>query len=151
MKKLLILLILFLNLPIYASYNGEINNEWVCFVAGTSITLVDKNSKSIEEIKVGDEVLSWDEKTGEFQNAKVVKTFEKIATELIKIELENNKIIESTPEHPFYTSKGWISAKEIKPNDLIKGINGFIAVKSASLEERSPVKVYKFEVEGRDE
>jgi len=54
--------------------------------------------------------------------------------------------VKVTEEHPFYTSTGWLSAKELKPDSKIKTINGFINISSIKRLE-SKTEVFNFEVE----
>jgi hypothetical protein len=99
--------------------------DWdlTCFVAGTPIKLANGQTKAIEEIQIGDSVKSFDEEKQEFVNGKVTKIFKKQALSHLQITLSNGELIEVTEEHPFYTSTGWIAAKELKPDSKIKTIN----------------------------
>ncbi|CAI8968694.1 hypothetical protein EMIT07CA2_50403 [Brevibacillus sp. IT-7CA2] len=79
----------------------EINDVYDCncFTAGTKV-LTDEGEKPIEEIEVGDKVLSKDEETGEVAYKEVVGLFQKQADEIYKIIYIGDEIIESTAEHP---------------------------------------------------
>lgn len=78
-----------------------------CFVAGTLVTTEDGH-KPIEEIQVGDKVLSEDELTGEVAVKTVTETYVNETDELIHIGV-NGETISATPSHPFYVDKlGWI-------------------------------------------
>jgi hypothetical protein len=52
-------------------------NSWSdgCFTAGTKIIMGDGSEKSIEDVRVGDDVLGWDEKTGAQRVSKVTETY----------------------------------------------------------------------------
>jgi intein/homing endonuclease len=122
--------------------------DWdeTCFVAGTPIKLANGQTKAIEEIQIGDSIQSFDEEKQEFVNGKVTKIFKKQALSHLQITLSNGELIEVTEEHPFYTSTGWIAAKELKPDSKIKTINGFIKISSIKRLE-GEIEVYNFEVE----
>ena len=63
--------------------------------------------KPIEEIEVGDKVLSEDETTGEVAVKTVTETYINETDELIHIGV-NGETISATPTHPFYVDKlGW--------------------------------------------
>jgi intein/homing endonuclease len=38
---------------------------------------------------------------------------------LICIETEDGKILKMTPEHPIYTKRGWIQAKDLKETEEV--------------------------------
>jgi hypothetical protein len=77
-----------------------------CFIAGTEITLANGDSKNIEDIIIGDEVIGW--KDGERSNG--------VVSELKPTYLGNRSLynindlkITFTDEHPFLTKDGWKS------------------------------------------
>lgn len=96
-----------------------------CFPAGTKITMQDGSQKNIENIKAGDKVKSY---TGSFGKAwkenKVIETYERdYDGDLVCLELENGDYIEVTPNHPILTSRGWVSAGNLKEDDNIITFN----------------------------
>lgn len=108
-----------------------------CFKAGTKITMADGSYKNIEEIQVGDNIISYDELTKEFKTDIVTNIFihSNIKT-IVKIYLSNNNILYTTPNHPLLSTKGWKSLDIIgalfihgvfttimKNNDELVGIN----------------------------
>lgn len=81
----------------------------MCFTAGTKILMADNTYKNIEDVKVGDRVVSFEEaaeKRGskrKIEIATVLQTFIHVESELIEVKtLEGNSIV-STPNHPFLT------------------------------------------------
>jgi hypothetical protein len=94
-----------------------------CFVAGTPVW-TDKGLVSIEQIQVGDFVLSRCEKTGEQTYKRVSRTFRTEAQEIRAIAAEgplnpdgSDFIVEyifATPEHPIWVNNhGWLPVKEL--------------------------------------
>ncbi|SPD74528.1 hypothetical protein PITCH_A2380001 [uncultured Desulfobacterium sp.] len=59
----------------------------ICFVKGTLVE-TEKGKKPIEEIKVGDKVLSKDEKTGQIGHREVTRTFIRQCQEIVEIGFE---------------------------------------------------------------
>jgi DNA helicase-2/ATP-dependent DNA helicase PcrA len=73
-----------------------------CLVEGTKIKMADGTLKQIENVKVGEQVLS-NYGGGDFRPAKIIgKKSLRSNSELIRIETEKGKIIESTPEHTHF-------------------------------------------------
>jgi len=94
-----------------------------CFVAGTKV-LTDEGEKNIEDIKVGDKVLSKDEETGEVAYKEVTATFNHETDEIYNIHV-GGQTIESTYNHPFYVAgKGWTFVKDLKVGDLLVQSDG---------------------------
>jgi 7-carboxy-7-deazaguanine synthase len=89
-----------------------------CFVPGTSITMGDGSMKPIEQITIGDEVITWD--NGEWIKKKVTQTFESETDEIIKLEFSPTNKVWTTPEHPFYVkNKGWVKAQDLIEDDVV--------------------------------
>ena len=119
-----------------------------CFVAGTLVTTED-GQEPIEEIEVGDKVLSEDETTGEVAVKTVTETYVNETDELIHIGV-NGETISATPSHPFYVDKlGWTLARSLRAGDILVLSNGELVTVEWVQHEilESPIKVYNFEVE----
>ncbi|MDO4945468.1 MAG: polymorphic toxin-type HINT domain-containing protein [Ruminococcus sp.] len=119
-----------------------------CFVAGTLVTTED-GQKPIEEIEVGDRVLSENELTGEVAIKTVTETYVNETDELIHIGV-NGETISATPTHPFYVDKlGWTLARSLKAGDVLVLSNGELVTVEFVQHEilENPIKVYNFEVE----
>nr|WP_242466809.1 polymorphic toxin-type HINT domain-containing protein [Brevibacillus brevis] len=94
-----------------------------CFTAGTKV-LTDEGEKNIEDIEVGDKVLSKDETTGEVAYKDVTATFNHGTDEIYQIHV-GGQTIESTFNHPFYVKdKGWTFVKDLKVGDLLVQSDG---------------------------
>ena len=73
-----------------------------CLPAGTQIVLADKSTKSIENIKVGDKILSYDTEKQDFVCSKATKKIIKIREGVYDI---NHGLIKITDDHPLYVRK----------------------------------------------
>ena len=94
-----------------------------CFTAGTKV-LTDEGEKNIEDIDVGDKVLSKDEETGEVAYKEVTATFNHETDEIYQIHV-GDQVIESTYNHPFWVEgKGWTYVKDLKVGDLLVQSDG---------------------------
>ncbi|OMI15316.1 pretoxin, partial [Leptospira weilii serovar Heyan] len=105
-------------------------------------------TKKIEEIQVGDQVLSWDEESGEQEYHRVVKTFQREVNVVYTIVYSNGTQVETTSEHPFYIeNKGWVAAKDLRTGELsVLSNEKTLGITSISISERATT-VYNFEVE----
>jgi hypothetical protein len=95
-----------------------------CIRAGQLVT-TDRGLIPIEEIKIGDNVLSYDIKTKEFEFQPVIKTFTNLHKSssydhFLKFEMDDGTTLEVTPNHKIYTSnRGYVRADELTENDDI--------------------------------
>ena len=119
-----------------------------CFIAGTLVT-TRSGFKPIEEIKIGDYVLSRNEETGENSYKKVTDILVRSTQEICTIELETGKI-KSTTGHLFMVKdKWWKAAVELVAGDILVTSDGKEqVVKSIKVEEKGyPVTTYNLSVE----
>jgi len=83
-----------------------------CFIAGTIIE-TDKGQKAIENIQLGDKVLTLD------GYKPVTKLWEReYSGELYEIKMDDRSVI-ATANHPFLTNEGWVRADELSTVDEI--------------------------------
>ncbi|NDW10097.1 polymorphic toxin-type HINT domain-containing protein [Dysgonomonas sp. 520] len=83
-----------------------------CLAAGTNITMADGSLKKIEDVAVGDSVLSYDEQTNSAFANKVKKLHSAIHQNIVKITLSSGitqKTIYTTDDHPFWSGEDWVS------------------------------------------
>jgi len=85
-----------------------------CFYAGTLVTMSDGAQKPIEKVVVGDMVVSH---TGVAR--KVIDTIRKpYKGKLIKVQAHSSNLV-CTPNHPFWTARGWVEAQSLKLTDTL--------------------------------
>ncbi|WP_329959303.1 polymorphic toxin-type HINT domain-containing protein [Paenibacillus athensensis] len=109
--------------------------------------LTNEGEKNIEDIQVGDKVLSKNEETGEVAYKEVTATFNHETDEIYNIQV-GGQTIESTYNHPFYVEgKGWTFVKDLKVGDLLVQSDGnTLKVESIELEHKN-VTVYNMTVD----
>jgi DNA helicase-2/ATP-dependent DNA helicase PcrA len=91
-------------LQLLAAEHGNlmvVGDEDQCLVEGTKVTMGDGSEKPIEEIRVGDEVLSC-YGSGEFRPGKVSGVFKSWERDGVAIETLSGRRIVSTPEHTHF-------------------------------------------------
>ena len=103
--------------------------EWAhcfCFLAGTKILMSDHSYKNIEDIEIGDEVISWDEANDKIITDKVVGIKTPIHNDFVKISVDGKDDIICTHDHPFLVKdKGWSSYNPQKTMDNYGGVYHF--------------------------
>lgn len=101
------------------AFNSIVSHNAPCFVAGTKIQMEDGSSKNIEDIVVGDSVVSFDFKINETKVNKVLNIFSKKVDKTIIYEFDNGGILKATLDHPiFVNGKGWSSYDNLLSNTL---------------------------------
>ncbi|MCJ7571913.1 MAG: hypothetical protein MUO82_08565, partial [Candidatus Thermoplasmatota archaeon] len=94
-----------------------------CFPVGTKITMVDKSYKNIEDVNIGDSILSYDPISGDY-SSWTVNILSKPIHPVVEI---NNGLICATEDHPFFvkTNNGDTCWAAVEPLDyVVRGING---------------------------
>ncbi|GKU78138.1 hypothetical protein L3i20_v225350 [Paenibacillus sp. L3-i20] len=120
-----------------------------CFTAGTKV-LTDDGEKPIEDIKVGDMVLSKNEETGEQAYKEVLNLFRNKRDVIYKLSVDD-QLIETTFNHPFWVEgKGWVLAEDLAEGDILQKSNReHLTIDNIELVQlQEKVTVYNFEVEG---
>lgn len=124
-----------------------------CFVAGTEVVTGGQEGNytyaPIEDIKVGDTVVTWDSNTRDQRIETVEKVYEREVTELLRLGIDGTSIT-TTYDHPFMVASTleWHRAGDLDIGDavlLIDGSSGAITSKEI-LPPAEPVSVYNLEV-----
>ena len=90
-----------------------------CFPAGTKITTLN-GYKNIEDVKIGDKVLAFNDKNQTFKIEKVNYLFKKeTPTQMMSLTLKGHHVIQCTCNHPFWTKRGWIKAEDLTLDDEV--------------------------------
>lgn len=115
-----------------------------CFAAGTKIKMADGSQKNIEEIGLGDQILTFEnEHAKRLVEAEVIETFDHLVPEYWVI----NGHLKVTPEHRVFVNNGWQMIGEARVGDYLVDDSGQL-VRIESIERvRELVKVYNFHVE----
>ena len=111
-----------------------------CFLSGTLILTLESDIE-IQNVKVGDIILSYNEETGVLEPSKVVQTF--VHTTDTYLIINNN--LKVTPNHHMYINGNWQPIGNAKKGDKIKTALGEEIIYSIkSINEN--VQVYNLEV-----
>ncbi|NQY58465.1 DNA polymerase [Cognatishimia sp.] len=118
-----------------------------CLIAGTQVK-IKRSTKAIEDIKIGDEVLTH---TGKFK--KVIGVFDNGKKHVVGVTTVDNKTVVGTPKHRLMIHDGtWKQIKQLRLGDRLKVLEKgkFVERKITSIIERyrkEPVQTYDLEVE----
>jgi len=83
-----------------------------CHPEDTIITTI-KGNKPIQDIPIGETVKSLQGRS------RVIKNFARETDKIITIITEDGRELQLTPEHPVFTKRGWVFAKDLKRDDKI--------------------------------
>lgn len=105
-----------------------------CFLAGTDVLMADGETKDIEDVKVGDEVLATDPETGETGPRKVSRLIQtegdKDFNELSIATPDGIEKLTATHEHPFWSPSehDWVPAGALRPGMTLRTEVGDIVI-----------------------
>lgn len=152
---------------IYTKVNGEWKaghlerlkkerEEVCCFVKGSQVRIsLDGTAKNIEDLKVGEQIVIYNEDEKKFELSTVSDTpRNNNVTDKATIVLENGITIEMNAYHPLLTTKGYHSLTEyeglplLTDKDILVTINGEIKIKQIVRETIEPITMYNLSVNG---
>ncbi|MGI5413873.1 polymorphic toxin-type HINT domain-containing protein [Streptomyces chartreusis] len=109
---------------------GRILGKCHSFLPGTGVLLADGKRKAIEDVEVGDVVVTTDTETGETVEKTVVDTIttedDKDFTELTVATNDGVSSIAATDTHPFWVPRDheWIKAGDLHPGQWLRTSSG---------------------------
>jgi len=111
------------NLKEVSSYDNFFAGEKLvhnkcCFAAGTPVSMADGTEKAIEDVNVGDFVLTFNEATGQTEPAEVLELQQPVREGLYIVKFDNGKVLKVTNDHPLMTKDGWAA---IEVDAALKG------------------------------
>jgi Pretoxin HINT domain len=100
-----------------------------CFAAGTSVQTM-SGPRKIELLAVGDRVLSQDTSTGALSFQPVLATTVRPGATTLRLKIDSDTIV-ATGIHRFWKAgKGWTMARDLKPGDRLRRVDGVATVQS---------------------
>ena len=133
-----------------AAFTGGMSSAMKCFIAGTVI-VTETGFARIEDVKLGDIVLSTNTDTMETGCKKVLEKYVRKTRELVHIIVGGKEIV-STPDHPYYVEgRGFVNACQLCIGSPLLDADGKILeveqIYKEQLGKNEEVKVYNFQVE----
>jgi hypothetical protein len=109
-----------------------------CFGAGTRVH-AREGSLPIESVKVGDQVLAQDVRTGALSYQPVLAVFHNPPTTPLKVTLGDEPIV-ATGVHRFWKAgHGWVMARDLKVGDTLRTLGGVARVTAVEPQGSQPV------------
>ncbi|KKQ48969.1 MAG: hypothetical protein US68_C0021G0005 [Candidatus Shapirobacteria bacterium GW2011_GWE1_38_10] len=97
--------------------NADVYDALYCIAKGQLIT-TKTGFKKIEDIKVGDEIASYNESTKKVEFTQVLLSSSSEKTNLVEIETEKGLLV-VTEDHQIFTKRGWVEAGQLNEDDLL--------------------------------
>jgi hypothetical protein len=115
-----------------------------CILPETHIRMADRTEKQVQDIKVGDMVLSYDLVKSTFEPAQVKNLLSKVNEQGYYIV---NKKLKLTADHPLWVKgKNWLAAKYMQEGDIILDSSGHESQITDIEKVEKPVVIYNISV-----
>lgn len=103
----------------FADHNQSPRNTYQCLDQNTPVLMHNGSTRKIKDIRIGDEVLSFNPKTMKTTVTKVVYHQTKPTTKpMYRITTQSGHTIDATYDHKFMTYAGWKEVQDITLDDL---------------------------------
>jgi hypothetical protein len=126
--------------------SGSSGGGQSCFVAGTLVA-TPNGDRPIEELEVGDVVVTWDFLLEQPVETTVTETFVHEDRETLRL-VTLGGTVQTTAEHPFWTGTEWREAGDLCSGQTIMGLRGPWNVLSCA--PGAPATVYNIHVDHPD-
>jgi tetratricopeptide (TPR) repeat protein len=109
-----------------------------CFGAGTRVHSAG-GPAAIENIQVGDRVLTQNSATGALSYQPVMVIHRTKSAPTIRLDLDDESLV-ATGIHRFWKAgEGWTMARDLKPGDRVRMVGGVVQVRSVRPDQNQPV------------
>jgi hypothetical protein len=115
-----------------------------CFGPGTLVRTL-TGLEPIETLKVGDPVLTQSTKSGSLAYRSIVAVHHNPPSKTFRVKLGGEKVVSSEFHRFWKAGQGWVMARDLKEGDLIRTLDGPVAV--TSIERGEVMPVYNLDVE----
>jgi hypothetical protein len=99
-----------------------------CFVAGTLVRTLE-GDQPIEDLKVGDRVLSQNVTTGSLNFRPILVVHHNPPDETLRIKLAGGETLVSSVYHRYWRpGRGWAMARELRPGEAVRTLRGVVKI-----------------------
>ena len=88
-----------------------------CIAEGSLITMSDGTLKPIEDVRIGDRVISFDGKV--FSGKTVTAAWDNGIKDVVEVTLEDGVSLKCTPDHRLLTQDGWKESSKLSSDDWV--------------------------------
>jgi DNA-directed RNA polymerase beta subunit len=111
--------ILGVNIP-FSDHNQSPRNCYQCIHENENVLMSNGTQKQIKDIKIGDEVISFNLETKQSVYTKVVNNFNQKTSKLVYcINIASGRQIIATVDHKFMTNSGWKTCAEFTKDTML--------------------------------
>lgn len=129
----------------YADNVGDLA-KGICSFSADTVVVTEAGVKPISEVGLYDKVLAYDEVTGEIGYYPVLAVWAHEDPIVVELTLDG-EVVETTPEHPFYTAAGeWVAADSLQVGDEIRQADWAVGTVEAITFTHQPQLMYNFTV-----
>lgn len=91
-----------------------------CITGSSLINMSDGSLKQLQDVNIGDEVISWNELDKRFESKQVTMFYDNGEQDCLELEFEDGNTLICTPDHKILTkNRGWVEAKDLTEEDDI--------------------------------
>ncbi|WP_169977860.1 polymorphic toxin-type HINT domain-containing protein [Tautonia rosea] len=109
-----------------------------CFGRGTPVH-TDRGPRPIEDLQVGDLVLSQDTTTGALSYRPIVATHHNPPSKTFEVRLEGETIVSSEFHRFWIAGRGWVMARDLKVGDVVRALGRTARVEAITDGQVQPV------------
>lgn len=108
----------------FPDHNQSPRNTYQCLWKEEPILMADGTKKKIEDVKIGEEVFTFDPRTMKLSTTKIINQYVRPTTKRIcKVTSVSGRSITATEDHKFMTNKGWLQVQDFVPGKTRLGIS----------------------------
>jgi hypothetical protein len=110
-----------------------------CFVAGTPVRTI-HGLRPVESLQVGDQVLSQDTDRGALSFQPIMVVHHNPPSATLRLDLDNGETLVPSIYHRFWRAgRGWAIARDLKPGDILRTLEGRTRIKTIAPGPTAPV------------
>jgi len=103
------------NIP-FSDHNQSPRNCYQCLWEEEPVLMADGSRKQIKDVRVGDEVLTFDPDTMVTSTTKVTNQYVRPTEKnIVEVKTLSGRTIVTTDDHKYWTNQGWVAPKDFSP------------------------------------